>query len=277
MLLQRVTTLTSEAIDNFRNSLLDRGKSEKTAKAYSTDLKILLQETHLQAIPMEDFEDIGMNWLTANRNALSAKTTGRRLTSLKQFARWARWPATFEEYNPPVPLKGQPHPLPEGIEGVERMIAVANSERHAALIALCGLQGLRISEALNTRPGNFDTHEMTLHVYGKGAKERKVPVSEKAWNVLQTPVARAYCEGSPTVVGLKDRFARALVTQLGRRAKLKRHVASHDLRATFATAVYDATLDKRLVQILLGHASGETTEVYIGRTENQLRAGVEKL
>lgn len=277
MLLQRVTTLTLEAIDNFRNSLLDRGKSLQTAKAYSTDLKILLEETHLQAISMEDFEDIGMNWLTANRNVVSAKTTGRRLTSLKQFSRWARWPATFDEYIAPIPLKGQPHPLPEGIAGVERMISVARSERHAALIALCGLAGLRISEALSTRPGNFDTHEMTLHVYGKGSKERKVPVSEKAWDVLQTPVARAYCDGTPTVVGLKDRFARALVTQLGKRAKLKRRVASHDLRATFATALYDVTLDKRLVQILLGHSSGETTEVYIGRTEDQLRAGVEKL
>jgi site-specific recombinase XerD len=56
---------------------------------------------------------------------------------------------------------------------------------------------------------------------------------------------------------------------------LRRHVSSHDLRATFATAVFDKTLDQKLVQDLLGHAYGSTTELYLGRSMHQFRNGVE--
>lgn len=244
-------------------------------KAYTTDLKVLLKELEVASIDQHEFEEVGMNWLTANRNRVAAKTTGRRLTSMRQFAKWAGWGEMFSDYTAPTPLKGQPHPLPEGVDGVKRMILHANNDRHAALVALCGLCGLRIAEALAVKPSDFDLHDMTLTVRGKGDKERVVPVSTYAWSVLQIPVTRAFCDGDCEVVGLKDRFARALITRLGIRAGLKRHVASHDLRATFATAVYDKTQDQRLVQVLLGHASGTTTEIYIGRSDAQMKNGVE--
>ena len=272
---QQVMTLTQESIEMFRSSLSARGRSENTTKAYATDLKVLLKELETDSIPMDEFQFTAMNWLTANRKKVSAKTTSRRLTSLKQFSQWAGWGTDFEDYSaPPIP-PGQPHPLPEGIDGVKRMILHAHQESHAALIALCGLCGCRVSEALSTKPSDFDLHNMTLAVHGKGEKVRIVPVSSLAWEYLQRPVVRAYCDGDREVVGLKDRHARAIITRLGVRAGLKRHVASHDLRATFATAVYDKTQDMRLVQILLGHASVSTTEIYVGRTGEQLRKGVE--
>lgn len=217
-----------------------------------------------------------MNWLTANRNKVAPKTTGRRLTSLRQFAKWAGWDATFDDYKPPVPLRGQPHPLPEGIEGVKRMIAYTHSERHAALVALCGLCGLRVAEALAVKPSDFNLNEMMLTVRGKGDKSRRVPVSEAAWEVLQFPVIRAFTSGGDkTIVGLRDRYARAVITRIATEAGLMRRVSSHDLRATFATAVYNKTLDQRLVQELLGHASGETTEIYIGVSSKAMHEGVE--
>jgi site-specific recombinase XerD len=271
----KATTLTLESIERFRLSLSGKGRSERTLKAYTTDLKVLLKEIDVESIEAEEFEEVGMNWLTANRNRVAAKTTGRRLTSMRQFAKWAGWGDMFSDYSAPTPLKGQPHPLPEGVDGVKRMILHSHNERHAALVALCGLCGLRIAEALAVRPSDFDLHEMTLVVRGKGDKQRIVPVSSYAWSVLQLPVTRAFCNGDVEVVGLKDRFARALITRLAIRAGLKRHVASHDLRATFATAVYDRTQDQRLVQMLLGHASGVTTEIYIGRSFDQFKAGVE--
>lgn len=154
------------------------------------------------------------------------------------------------------------------------MITACNNERHAALIALCGLVGLRISEALAVRPSHFDLHKMQLVVLGKGDKERIVPISPEAWEVLQYPTTRAFCNGNALVVGMQDRAARAMVTRVAKAAKLQRRVSSHDLRATFATEVYNKTLDQRLVQILLGHASSATTEIYVGRTTDQLKAGV---
>lgn len=118
---------------------------------------------------------------------------------------------------------------------------------------------------------------MMLYVRGKGDKVRMVPVSESAWSVLAVSVVRSKLNGNEPIVGLRDRFARRVITELGVKADLKRHISSHDLRATFATAAYDACLDQRVVQELLGHSSGQRTEVYIGRSASQMRSAVEGL
>ena len=157
------------------------------------------------------------------------------------------------------------------------MIACSRNERQAALVALMGFCGLRVAEALRVRPSDFDLDDMMLTVYGKGDKIRRVPVSASAWEVLQVPVTRAFCNDNVPVVGLKDRFARTVITRLGKRAGICRSVASHDLRATFATAIYDNTLDQRLVQELLGHSSSTTTEIYIGVALAKMKTGVEQI
>lgn len=282
MLGTKATTLSHAAIDRFRNSLSARGRSAQTSKAYTSDLKIFLEETNPDPTaeyecPMEEFEELGMNWLQANRNRISPKTTNRRLTSLRAFARWAGWGDPFSEYSAPTPGKGQPHPLPEGIEGVHALIEVAKNQKHKTLIALCGLMGLRIAEALKVRASDFDLVSMNLCVRGKGDKTRYVPVSDEAWNVMALSVVASFTNNNEPVVGLKDRFARRTITDLGVKAGLQRRVSSHDLRATFATAVYDKCLDQRIVQELLGHSAGTTTEVYIGRTVKQMREAVEGL
>lgn len=156
-----------------------------------------------------------------------------------------------------------------------RLINVTSNERHQALIALCGLEGCRIAEALAVRPKDFDVNEMELSIRGKGDKTRIVPISTNAWGVLQPPVTRAFIGGGCEVVGLKDRFARRIITDLGKRAGLRRPISSHDLRATFATEVYNRTLDIRLVQELLGHSSSQTTELYTGIDRAKMKQAVE--
>ncbi len=283
MLSTRATKVSLEVIDRFRNSLSVKGRSEQTVKAYSSDLRIFLQETSTKKdwtkykVPMEEFEELGMNWLQANRHRVSPKTTNRRLTSLRALARWAGWGDPFAEYSPPTPAKGQPHPLPEGIAGVHRMIEATTNQKQKTLVALCGLMGLRIGEALSIRASDFNLEEMTLSVRGKGDKTRIVPVSEEAWEIMAMSVINSFTSEDAPIVGLKDRFARGVVTNLGTKAGLQRRVSSHDLRATFATAVYDKCLDQRVAQELLGHAQGSTTELYIGRTAKQMRDAVEGL
>lgn len=180
----------------------------------------------------------------------------------------------MRDYSAPSPAKSQPHPLPEGMEGVRRLIDVARNDQQRALIALCGMLGCRVAEALSVHPSDFNTGEMLLTIRGKGDKTRVVPISSMAWQVLAMPVTRAMCEGRG-VIDYKDRFARRVITDLGVKAGLKRHISSHDLRATFATAVYDKTLDLRVTQELLGHSSSQTTELYTGVTADSMRKAVE--
>lgn len=275
MLSQQAMTLSLESIDSFRNSLSAKGRSPDTIKAYTTDLKVFLLEVEETAIPLKDLESFAENWLTANRKRIAPKTTGRRLTSLRAFAKWAELGPILHDYSVPTPAKGTPHPLPEGIDGVKRLIAATRNEKQQALIALCGYCGLRVSEALGVFPRDLDLHEMLLTVRGKGDKTRIVPVSSACWEVIAVPYTRAACDGGRAVVGLKDRFARRIITDLGRKAGLQRDIASHDLRATFATAVYDKTRDIRVVQELMGHASSQTTEIYTLVGTKKMREAVE--
>ena len=214
-------------------------------------------------------------WLTLTRRKVSPKTTGRRLTSLRAFARWAGWGSVLEDYSLPDPGKAQPHPLPEGIDGVRKLIDAANTEAQRALIALCGLCGCRIGEALSTRPSNFNLSEMVLSIRGKGDKMRFVPVSPEAYEVIAAPLLRAMVLGDEPIVQMNERHARKVITKLGERVGLKRHISSHDLRATFGTAVHDKTMDVRLVQELLGHASITQTELYIGVKFSKMREAVQ--
>lgn len=278
---KRATTLTHDSIDNFRNSLLEKNKSLATAKAYSTDLRMMLEQMGLAAIDEADYSQVASAWITKYHEIVSYKTTVRRMTSARSFAKWARWSEEDEElseYTLPTPGRGIPHPLPEGMVGVRRMILHAEQPNYACVVALCGMAGTRIGESLTVKPSDFDLTHMMLNIHGKGKRERRVPISPECWEVISHSVMTAFCSGHDLpIVGLKDRFARATITRLGRKAGMSRAVSSHDLRATFATELYNRTLDQRLVQEILGHASQDQTSLYIGRTLDHMHEGVAQL
>lgn len=155
------------------------------------------------------------------------------------------------------------------------MTELCNRDSHRALIGLCGFGGLRIHEALATRPSWFDSESRALMVYGKGSKVRYVPVSTELARSTWPAIIESFSRGNDDpIVGLNDRVARRLITSLGERAKVSRPVKSHDLRATFATELYNATKDAKLVSEVLGHASVVTTQVYIETKMEQMRNAI---
>lgn len=221
------------------------------------------------------FEPLSQKWLNETRRDSAPRTTARRLTSLRAFARWAKWATDLHEYMAPSPGKPIPHPIPERLEGLERMLAVAGSPDQEALIGACGFTGMRISEALDMQPSWLDPHEMTMTIRGKGDKVRVVPVSPRAWSAMSTSFARAFATGSSRVIAYQDRSARQIITSMGRRAGLRRPVASHDLRATYATILSDNGVPPRVIQELLGHTNLTTTEIYMGVQSKALREAVD--
>lgn len=272
---QRATTLSYEAIDRFHSWLSGTGRSHNTARAYSSDLRVFRASLGVD-LPLADFEEFAMIWLGKLRQELSPKTTVRRLTSLKAFAKWAGWGDVLSEYSAPTPARTLPHPIPEGMVGVLRMVQAARLPKHRALVVLGGMVGCRVAESLSVRPCDFDTRERLLTIRGKGDKSRVVPVSSRAWDALVPAYLDAACVSSKTlIVGIGDRSARQTITSLGERAGLKRRVTSHDLRATYATWVYDRTRDLRVTQELLGHSSPNTTQIYTEVGMTKLRAAVE--
>jgi integrase len=204
-------------------------------------------------------------YLNRNRRTWKPRTLGRKITAIRGWATWAGDPSVLANYKAPKPERPQPHPLPGGLADLLAMIdACGTNGRNRALVALCGLCGLRVSEALDAAPDDIDLDTHTILVRGKGDVSRVVPISDRAWAFIEPALEGARFLHFPTIVGLRESWARDLLTELGRKAGVKRPVSSHDLRATFATAAYDHTKDLRAVQELLGHASAKTTEVYTG-------------
>jgi len=215
-----------------------------------------------------------MSWLNLTRQQVSPKTTARRLTSLRGFAKWAKIGPVLEDYIAPTPARSMPHPIPELEDGLDRMIRAAKNPQQVALVVLGGYVGCRISESLNVDLHNLNLAERSLLIRGKGDKERLVPLSDKAMTLLQEPIIEAVTRPDHKLVSYQDRFARQVIKNLGIRAGLQREIASHDLRATYATIILSRTNNIRLVQELLGHASVATTEVYTGISMNQMREAV---
>lgn len=272
----RATTLTLESIGQFRNWLSDRGRSALTVRAYTTDLKTFLKDCREDAIDLtEEYEEFGLTWLQMNRENLAPKTTLRRRTSLVAFALWAGLSNdVFGDWIGPTPAKGMPNPLVEGMAGVQRMINAAQNEKHKALVSLCGQVGCRVREAIMIEPRDLNAQRMSLTIRGKGDKTRVVPITPEAWEVLAVPTTRALLERR-TIVGFGDeRYARRRITELGVLAGLTRGVASHDLRATLATHMYNQTKNLRFVQEVLGHASIKTTQLYLGIDFEDIREGM---
>lgn len=274
-------TLTHASIEGLLKSLSDNGMSPNTIRAYRSDLKAFLS----WAGPMptlKNAEIVAKQYLNLLRGdgvykvtPYPATTVRRKISALRAWGRFAGDPNFLSEYRGPKPNKAQPHPLPEGINGVLDMMHAAPTPRHRALVALCGLAGLRVSEARTVTPSAIDAAEMTIKVYGKGSKERVIPMGTTAWHFIEPAWIESVQEdqtGNSPIVKLSDRGARKFLTKVGCDAGLARRVSSHDLRATFATAAYTKTKDLRAVQELLGHSSSQTTEVYTGINMEAMRA-----
>lgn len=266
--------LTIASIDALRSRLALRGIATNTIRAYTSDLRLFLSGSGVDLIPEETYEETAALWLQIERARTPPKTLLRRMTSIRCFAREMFGLQVLVDYRGPKAAPNSPHPIPEGMAAVDAMIACASKMEHKTLIALCGRMGCRIQEALDITPDDFDMRANVLRIRGKGDVTRFVPISERAWETL-APSAVVAMAARSTLVPLHERYARKIITDTAARVRLpndegelvplKRHISSHDLRATFATAIYDESNGNiRLVQLLLGHRLVTTTQVYVG-------------
>lgn len=269
-------------IGEYRTWLSHRGLSGHTLNAYVSDVRGFYLDQDVTEVS-GNFELAVAEWLNKMREkrhpsgqrVWAAKTTQRKLTSLRSYGVYLGVGEILKYYSLPKAARSDPKPLAGGVDDVMRLIELARSDAERALIAMMGLCGMRIHEALARTPAEFDFRARMIHVNcGKGAKDRIVPMSDAAHDAILDAVAYARLEGRPYVVEMGDRVARRHVTQLATRAGLP-NVASHMLRATFATAAYEHTLDIVAVQELLGHSSIDTTRKgYVGKNMENMRAAV---
>lgn len=143
--------------------------------------------------------------------------------------------------------------------------------------------GLRVSELVTLKLNNVYWDEEYLQVFGKGGKERWVPVNSRALRLMESYVHDIRCHVTPkpgeeNYLFLNRRgshLSRVRVFQVVRRcverAGINKHVSPHSLRHSFATELVEHGADLRAVQEMLGHASITTTEIYTHISRDTLR------
>src|SRR5690606_6246388 len=111
-----------------------------------------------------------------------------------------------------------------------RMLEAATHDSTVqCLIALCGLCGLRISEARSLKATDIDLQRMTITVRGKGDRFRDVPISSNAWRYMVTRFLLSISDPQKPLIAIPDRQAREAITSAAKRANISRRVSSHDL------------------------------------------------
>jgi integrase/recombinase XerD len=155
--------------------------------------------------------------------------------------------------------------------------------RDRAMLELLYATGLRVSELVQLKPGEVSLDMGVVRVFGKGSKERLVPLGEEAaaWLVrYQREARRAILKGraadavfvTPRGAGMTRQAFWQLVRRYGARAMPGKRLSPHTLRHAFATHLLNHGADLRVVQLLLGHADISTTQIYTHVARERLKA-----
>jgi site-specific recombinase XerD len=265
---------TNAAIDRF---LEHGGLSEATRRAYGADLRSFLAWLDAHEFGLDDV-DAGVlaDWvgdLGAGRNRLAPATISRRLAAVRACLRFTLGPAAVPDALL-APRRSRHLPDAPKITEIEHLLELADGDsplalRNRALLELLYSGGLRSAEAVGLDLADVDFERETVHVRGKGGKERVVPLGEEAAH----HVARYLRNGRPELArGAVDALflsarGRKLDTSTVRR--LLRH--PHRLRHAFATHLLEGGADLRVIQELLGHSSLSTTQIYSHVDARRLR------
>lgn len=281
----------NEYVADFADFLLNTKQySQNTVTAYDTDIADFLNfYTRFNGTPacISDVKDadtlVFRSWLSdrAKRN-LSAKSTARALSSLRSFYKYlAKHKNIANDAIGLISSPKIPHKLSKAIETTDisdmhEAIRVINGQepwiaaRDWALVVLIFGCGLRISEALNLKNQDIINHPDSLHIAGKGNKERIVPVLSAVYTALDKYIKiRPFGNDindcvfrSVRGLPMSPRMAEKVIENLRHYLQLPDYVTPHALRHTFATALLAGGADLRSIQELLGHSSLSTTQLY---------------
>jgi len=175
------------------------------------------------------------------------------------------WPVEY------IPYPKQPKKLPLVLsrEQVARLIESVVNLKHKTILMTIYSGGLRVSELTRLQVGDIDSERMMIFIrQGKGKKDRLVPLSPILLKQLRTywikyrPPKPWLFPGEPSHRPL-NRFSIALMVKAARsKARLSKGVSPHTLRHCFASHLLESGVDIRTIQILLGHTSVRSTQVY---------------
>lgn len=287
-------------IDAFRSYLkLEKSLSDNTIDAYLMDVEKLHQYLTLindPALPPTVTHQHIVDFLGyITEIGLGARTQARILSGIKAFYNYLLLDEQTD--TDPTELIDPPkigRKLPEvlALEEIDQMLEVIDlskpeGHRNRAIIETLYSCGLRVSELVNLRITNTFFEEGYIKVFGKGSKERLVPISKKAIQEIShyTHGMRRQLKinpGDENILFLNRRghqltrnMVFIIIRDAAQAAKINKTISPHTLRHSFATHLVEGGADLRAVQEMLGHESILTTEIYTHLDRDFLRQTIQ--
>ncbi len=272
-------------LDEFLNYLaLERRLSVNSLDAYSRDLLrylAFISQEGTANLKMASSDGVRRFLLRLREEGLSARSAARALSVIRGFYRFLLAQGYLKEN----PLEGLASPkagrrLPGTLtkEEVDRLLSVpddrtARGLRDKAMLEVLYATGLRVTELVSLELHQLHLDGGYLVAFGKGGKERVVPLTQPACAWLRRYLGegrRGLAPGRPSPrLFLTNRgggMSRVnfwkILRRYARQAGISKEVHPHDLRHSFATHLLEGGADLRSVQILLGHADITTTQIY---------------
>lgn len=273
-------------IETFLDSLwMEHGLSENTLSAYRSDLQGLM--TWLRSREREDLLQVEtgdlQDYLDHRHNAgLTDRSAARLLSSIKRFYRYQLRQGEIEKDPSALlesPKLGRPLPMSLSETEVEILLRAPQTEvprglRDRTMLEVLYACGLRVTELVNLKVGQINGQQGVLLVWGKGNKERMVPVGEQALEWLQRYIQL----GRPKLLkgnlisdwlfvanrgkAMSRQAFWYMVKRYARQTGIEKALSPHTLRHAFATHLLNHGADLRVVQMLLGHNDLSTTQIY---------------
>lgn len=278
-----------DAIDLFFQYLtVEKGVQPQTIQAYANDLKQFFKSFKNK----ESVDDLLVSDLTdfikiQNRQSRANATILRRLSSTKHFYRFLEkeklLPDSVPKIDSPRAIKKLPVSL--SVEEVESLLEApdldkAEGLRDRAMLEVMYSSGLRVSELIKLERSQVNFIHGIVTIYGKGNRERRVPIGEYALEYLVKYIedARVKNVGKNSKYVFLNRYGKELSRQYFFRqvkkyatyAGIKEDVSPHTLRHSFATHMLDRGAELRAVQEMLGHQNIATTQIYTHISSNRI-------
>lgn len=280
-------------LEQYRQYLrLEQNLTENSVEAYLSDSAKLIDYVETEGLEWREVDYATLQQFLAQLYdiGITARSVARIISGVRSFFRFL----LLEEYIESDPSELLEAPkigvhLPEvlTVEEIDAIIKVADVDtaegpRNVAIIELLYSCGLRVSELCSLRLADIFIDEEYLRVFGKGRKERLVPMSQKAIRsierYLSSPGRAEPKRGEEIYLFLSKRGVRisritvfALVKDLAEKADIQKNISPHTFRHSFATHLLEGGAHLEAIRLMLGHADISTTSIYTHIDRSHLR------
>ena len=265
---------------------IERGLSKNTIDNYSFDIErlcLFLDENNISVSPIKITEETIQQFIYSVSKEVNPRSQARIISGLKSFFSYL----IFEDYRQDNPMElietpktGRKLPDTLSVEEIDALIAAIDlssneGERNRAMLETLYGCGLRVSELVSLKISDLFFDEGFVKITGKGNKQRFVPIgnlTQKYIRIYKDDI-RAHLDikkGHEDTLFLNRRGSQltramlfTIIKDLATKIGLQKNISPHTLRHSFATHLLENGADLRSIQLMLGHESITTTEIYV--------------